>query len=103
MIEAGLPVVLATDFNPGSSPTPSIPMILNLAATQMRMTPAEAITAATINAAHSLDLARDRGSLEPGKRADVVVWDCEDYREIGYWFGVNLVHSVFVQGQRLSL
>jgi imidazolonepropionase len=103
MIDSGLPIVLATDFNPGSSPTPSMPMILNLASTQMRVTPAEAISACTINAAHSLDLAHDRGSLETGKRADFVLWDCEDYREIGYWIGASVVHSVYVAGQRVNL
>ncbi len=101
MIDAGLPVVLATDFNPGSSPTTSMPMILNLASIQMRMTPAEAITATTVNAAHSLDLFEDRGSLKEGKRADFVIWNCDDYREIAYWFGVNLVHSVYVAGNRV--
>ena len=101
MIDAGMPVVLATDFNPGSSPTTSMPMVLNLASTQMRMTPAEAITAATINAAFSLNLDHDRGSLESGKRADFVVWDCQDYREIAYWLGASLVHSVYVEGKRV--
>ena len=99
MIDEGLAVVLATDFNPGSSPTPSIPMVLSLASTQMRMTPSEGITAATINAAYSLDRGHDRGSLEPGKRADFVIWDCEDFREIGYWFGTELASSVYVEGQ----
>lgn len=100
MIEAGLAVVLATDFNPGSSPTASIPMVLSLAATQMTMTPAEGVTAATINAAHSLGRSETIGSLEAGKRADFVLWDCEDYREIAYWFGLPLVHSVFINGHR---
>lgn len=100
MIEAGLAVVLATDFNPGSSPTPSIPMVLSLAATQMKMRPAEGISAATINAAYSLGRGDKIGSLEVGKRADFVIWECEDYREIAYWFGMPLVHSVFVNGQR---
>jgi imidazolonepropionase len=94
MIEAGLAVALATDFNPGSSPTPSMQMILSIACTQMRMTPAEALTAATINPAYSLDLGERVGSLELGKQADVVVFDCSDYRQIPYIFGVN--HSVVV-------
>jgi imidazolonepropionase len=99
MIEAGLAVVLATDFNPGSSPTPSMPMILSLAGTQMKMTPAEAITAATINAAYSLGRGDEIGSLEAGKRADFVVHDCRDYREIAYFFGAPLVEAVYLEGQ----
>jgi imidazolonepropionase len=98
MIEAGLAVVLATDFNPGSSPTPSMPMVLSLACTQMKMSPAEAITASTINAAHSLGRGDRIGSLEPGKRANFCVFDCEDYRELAYWFGIRQVHSVYVKG-----
>jgi imidazolonepropionase len=98
IIDAGLAVVLATDFNPGSAPTPSMPMILSLACTQMRMTPAEAITAAAINAAHSLDLGHDRGSLEAGKRADLAIYDCKDHREIPYFFGVEHAERVYVEG-----
>jgi imidazolonepropionase len=98
MIEAGLAVVLATDFNPGSSPTPSMPMILSLASTQMKMTPAEAITAATINAAYSLELGAEIGSLEPGKRADFVIHDCTDYRELAYFFGVQSAKAVYIGG-----
>jgi imidazolonepropionase len=101
MIEAGLAVVLATDFNPGSSPTPSMPMVLSLASTQMKMTPAESVTAATINAACSLNRGDQIGSLEPGKRANFVLYDCADYREIAYYFGVSLIDSVYVSGKRL--
>jgi imidazolonepropionase len=99
MIDAGLGVVLATDFNPGSSPTPSMPMILSLASTQMKMTPAEAITASTINAAYSLDRGDKIGSLEPGKRADFVIHDCTDYREIAYFFGVRHPRAVYIDGK----
>jgi imidazolonepropionase len=99
MIDAGLAVVLATDFNPGSSPTPSMPMILSLACTQMKMTPAEAITAATINAAYSLGRGDEIGSLERGKRADFVIHDCEDYRELAYFFGVEHASLVYAGGQ----
>jgi imidazolonepropionase len=96
MIDAGLAVALATDFNPGSSPTPSMLFVLTLAATRMKMLPAEAITAATINAAYSLGLGDESGSLEAGKRADFVIHDCDDYRELGYFAGVE--HAVGVYG-----
>jgi len=99
MIDAGLGIVLATDFNPGSSPTPSIPMILSLACTQMKMTPAEAVTAATINAAYSLGRGDEIGSLEKGKCADFVIHDCEDYRELAYFFGVEHARQVYSSGQ----
>ena len=102
MIEAGLAVVLATDFNPGSSPTPSMPMVLSLACTQMKMSPAEAITASTINAAYSLNRGDRIGSLESGKLANFVIFDCEDYRELAYWFGIPQTHSVYVRGECVS-
>ncbi len=100
MIDAGLAVVIATDFNPGSSPTPSMPMILSLACTQMKMSPAEAISASTINSAYSLGRGDQIGSLEPGKLANFAIFDCEDYRELAYWFGVSLTHGVYVKGKR---
>jgi imidazolonepropionase len=99
MIDAGLAVVLATDFNPGSSPTPSMPMILSLACTQMKMTPAEAITAATINAAYSLGRGDEIGSLEKGKRADFVIHELSDYRELAYFFGVEHPWRVYASGK----
>jgi imidazolonepropionase len=99
MIERGLPVILATDMNPGSSPTPSIPMVISLAVTQMRMSVAEAINATTINAAYSLGRGSEAGSLEAGKNADVVIHDCYDYRDIGYLFGVESAQQVFVKGR----
>ena len=102
MIQAGLAVVVATDFNPGSSPTPSMPMILSLACTQMKMSPAEAITAATINAAYSLNRGDRIGSLERGKLATFSVFDCEDYRELAYWFGLPQTHSVYVKGEGVA-
>jgi len=101
MIDAGLGIVLATDFNPGSSPTPSMPMILSLACTQMKISPAEAITAATINAAYSLNRGDSIGSLEPGKLANVAVFDCQDYREVAYWFGIPQTHSVYTRGVKV--
>jgi imidazolonepropionase len=99
MIEEGLGVILATDFNPGSSPTPSMLMILSLASTQMKMTVAESITAATINAAYSLNRGNEIGSLESGKIADFVIHDCDDYRELGYFFGVEHAWKVFAGGR----
>jgi len=102
MIEAGLAVVLATDFNPGSSPTPSMPMILSLACTQMKMSPAEAITASTVNAAYSLNRGDSIGSLDSGKVANFVIFDCEDYRELAYWFGMPQTNSVYVGGESVS-
>ena len=89
LIEAAAIVSLATDYNPGTSPTLSMPMILSLACTQLRMTPAEAITAATINAAYALRREKSIGSLEVGKLADLAVFEVADYREIPYYFGVN--------------
>ncbi len=89
LIDAGVPVALATDFNPGSCFTLNMQLILSIACSQMKMTPAEAITAATINGAHALGLSDKLGSLEEGKQADIVLMDVPDYREIPYFFGVN--------------
>lgn len=99
MIDAGLAVVLATDFNPGSSPTPSMTMILSLASTQMKMAPAESITASTINAAYTLNRGDHIGSLEAGKVADFVIHDCQDYRDLAYFFGIEHPWQVFVAGE----
>ena len=99
MIDAGLAVVIATDFNPGSSPTPSMTMILSLATTHMKMTPAESITASTINAAYSLNRGAQLGSLEPGKIADLVIHDCDDYRELAYFFGIEHSWQVYASGE----
>ncbi len=95
MIDSGLAVVLATDFNPGSSPTPSQPAIMSLACTQMRMTPAEVLCATTWNAACSLGRESQIGSLGAGKRADFVLWDAEDFRELPCFFGIELARTVF--------
>jgi imidazolonepropionase len=101
MIEAGLAVVLATDFNPGSSPTPSMPMVLSLACTQMKMSPAEAITASTVNAAYSVNRGDSIGSLQPDKLANFVIFDCQDYRELAYWFGMPQTVAVYARGARV--
>jgi len=99
MITAGLAVVLATDFNPGSSPTPSMPMILSLACTHMKMSPQEAITACTINAAYSLNRGDKIGSIEEGKIADVVLHDTNDYRDLCYFFGIESAFQVYASAE----
>ena len=98
LIDAGAIVALATDFNPGTSPTVSMSMILSLACTQMRMTPGEAITAATIHPAYSLRIHDHVGSLDVGKYADLAAFDVDDYREIPYYFGVNLCSMTMKRG-----
>jgi imidazolonepropionase len=98
LIAAGVAVALATDFNPGTSPTSNMQFILSLACTQMKMTPAEAITAATINGAHALLLGDRKGSIEAGKDADMAVFNVNDYREIAYWFGENLCKMTIANG-----
>jgi imidazolonepropionase len=99
LIDAGAIVALATDYNPGTSPTMNMPMILSLACTQLRMTPAEAICAATINAAYALRRADRIGSLEKGKQADLAVFEVEDYREIPYHFGMNRCWLTMKRGE----
>jgi imidazolonepropionase len=102
LIDKGAAVALATDYNPGTSPTTSMPIVLSLACTQMRMTPAEAITAATINGAHALRIADRVGSVEEGKDANLIVFDAADYREIPYYFGMNLVSATIYRGEQLG-
>ncbi|MGA2426171.1 MAG: imidazolonepropionase [Terriglobales bacterium] len=97
-IASGVAVALATDYNPGSSPTLSMPMAMSLACTHMRMSPSEAIAAATINGAWALRLADRKGSVEPGKDADLAVFDVSDYREIPYWFGTNRCVLTVING-----
>jgi imidazolonepropionase len=98
LIGAGVPVALATDYNPGTSPTLSMPMAMSLACTHMKMSPAEAIAAATINGAWALRVAGRKGSIEPGKDADLAVFEVEDYREIPYWFGANRCAITVING-----
>jgi imidazolonepropionase len=98
LIDSGVPVALATDYNPGTSPTASMPFALSLACTHMKMTPAEAIAAATINGAHALRLAERKGSIGPGKDADLAIFDVSDYREIPYWIAVDRCDAVIVAG-----
>jgi imidazolonepropionase len=98
LIESGVAVALASDYNPGTSPTISISMAMSLACTQMKMSPAEAIAAATINGAFALGLADRKGSLEPGKDADMALFDVRNYKEIPYWFGVNRCAQTIIGG-----
>jgi len=102
LIDAGVAVALATDFNPGSSPTASMPFVLSLACTQMKMSPAEAIAAATINGACALELQATKGSIESGKDADIAVFKVHDYREIPYWVAANTCELVLAQGEIIA-
>ena len=99
LIEAGAIVALATDFNPGTSPTLNMQMILSVACNALHLSPAEAISAATLNAAYALRRADRLGSLEPGKQADLVVMNVDDYRKIPYYFGVNHCAMTVKRGQ----
>ncbi len=101
MISAGLPVALATDFNPGTCMCENMQLMLTLAALQLKMTPAEALTAATLHAAMAIDRQHDIGSLEPGKQADFVLWHVTSLSELPYHFGINHVWQVYKKGERL--
>jgi len=103
LIDSGAIVALATDFNPGTSPTLSMAMVLSLACSQLRMTPAETIAAATINAAYSLGRYKKVGSLEAGKQADLAVFEVADYREIPYYFGVNTCWLTMKRGEVIHM
>jgi len=98
LIRAGAALALATDFNPGTSPTPSMSFILSLACTQMKMTPAEAINAATVNGAHALGLSMSKGRIAETFDADFAIFKTKDYREICYWFGENLCERTVTGG-----
>jgi imidazolonepropionase len=98
-IDAGVPVALATDLNPGTSPTLSLPLVMSIACIEMGLTPAEALAAVTINAAGALGLGAQVGSLEPGKQADLVVWDVPAVEQIPYWLGASLVRTVVKRGR----
>jgi imidazolonepropionase len=100
-IDSGVAVALATDYNPGTSPTLSMPTAMSLACTHMKMSPAEALAAATINGAHALRLGQRKGSIEAGKDADLAMFAVQDYREIPYWFGVNRCAMTIMNGEKL--
>ena len=99
LIDSGVAVALATDYNPGTSPTPSMAFVISLACTHMKMSPAEAIAASTINAACALRMQERKGSIEPGKDADLALFDVKDYREIAYWFAWNRCRQVVIAGE----
>jgi imidazolonepropionase len=102
LIDAGVAVALATDYNPGSSPTSSMPFVMSLACTQMQMSPAEAISAATFNGAYALRLQQRKGSIESGKDADLAIFDVDDYHEIAYWIGASKCEFTVLNGNLVS-
>jgi len=98
-IDAGIPVALATDLNPGTSPTLSLPLVMSIACLELGLTPAEALVGVTINAAHSVGLGAEIGSIEPGKQADLVVWDVPSVDQLPYWLGARLARTVIKRGR----
>jgi imidazolonepropionase len=103
LIDANAAVALATDFNPGSSPTPGLPFVMSLAVSQLGLRHAEAVLAATVNAAAALGVAADRGQIAPGFAADLVACNVSDWREMAYWAGANLVTAVWTAGSACPL
>jgi imidazolonepropionase len=101
MIESGVAVALATDCNPGSNMTESMPLTMNQACVMYKMSPAEALVASTLNGAWAIRRADRIGALTPGRQCDLVLWDVDDYREIAYHYGVNLVKAVVKNGQQV--
>jgi len=99
LIERGVPVAIATDFNPGTSPNASLPLVMTVACLQLKLTAAEALAAVTINPAHALGLGDEIGSLEPGKQADLVIWRVPSHEQIAYWPGASLVRTVIKRGR----
>jgi imidazolonepropionase len=102
LIDGGAAVGLATDFNPGTSPTFNFPLILTLGVSQLRMSVREAWTAATVNGAAALGLARTTGQLAPGFSADLVLWEAQDFREIPYWYGDRRCIGSWIRGKRFD-
>ena len=98
-IERGVPVALATDFNPGTSPTTSLPFVMTVACLQLKLTPSEALAAVTVNAAHALGMGDELGSLEPTRQADLVIWRVPNHRQIPYWPAADLVRTVVKRGR----
>jgi imidazolonepropionase len=98
-IDAGIPVALATDLNPGTSPTVSLPLVMSIACVEMGLSPAEALVAVTINAAHSVGMGSEIGSIEPGRQADLVIWDVPTVEQLPYWLGARLARTVVKRGR----
>ncbi len=98
-IDAGVPVALGTDFNPGTSPTPSLPLVMTVACLAMKLSPSEALAAVTINAAHAVGVADEAGSIEPGKAADLVIWRATTVEQLPYWVGADLADVVIKRGR----
>ena len=98
LIDRGVPLTLASDFNPGTSPVASLPLVCSIAVLRMGLTAAEALAAVTVNAAHALRMGDTLGSLEPGRQADLVIWDVPAHEQIPYWVGANLVRTVVKRG-----
>ena len=99
LIQRGVPVALATDFNPGTSPNASLPLVMTIACLELKLSPSEALAAVTVNAAHALGLGDDRGSIEPGRLADLVIWRVPSHAQIPYWVGADLVAAVVKKGR----
>jgi imidazolonepropionase len=99
LIDAGAAVALATDFNPGTSPTPNLPLILTLGVSQLRLSSSEAIVAATANGAAALGLAAETGQIAPGYSADLALFDIADVRELPYWYGDRRCRATWVRGK----
>jgi imidazolonepropionase len=103
LIDAGVPVAIATDFNPGTSPTPNLPLVMSFGLSQLRMSAQETFIAATVNGAAALGLADRVGQLAPGFSADLALWDAEDYREIPYWYGDRRCRATWAGGKACHL
>ncbi len=99
LIDRGVPLALGTDFNPGTSPAPNLQLVLSLAVLRMGLTAAEALAGVTINAAHALRLGDSHGAIEPGRQADLAIWDAPTHAQIPYWLGANLVRAVVKRGR----
>ena len=99
LVDAGIPIALATDFNPGTSPTPNFPLVLTLGVSQLRLSVAEVLIGSTVNGAAALGIAEDVGQITPGFSADLALFDIRDARELPYWYGDNRCAATFARGK----